>query len=180
MKKINKVILIIVVVLLIVLISVYVIFKSIRKNRRYEMSQINIINTYEGNIDLRHIIKDKSDAKGVAKTLVLAIEGYNNWNELALSDKFKNKYHDWHNLIDERDKYYSLMPYSENINGKEIAAIFADTYGPVIETSSYSPIAYIYYYEYIVNENNELDDINLIKKVKVDATTENVIEELKI
>lgn len=160
-------------VIIVISMSLYFV---VNEYNRYDKSMINFIKNNETNIDLRNYIKGKNDLTGISTTLILVIEGYTDWNNLCLSDNFRKKYKTWKDLIDVKDIYEHISPGGANIENENEVMLFADVKSPIFENGNYEHLCYEYYYKYKLNDNNELDDVKLIRKLRTDATTGTILD----
>ena len=165
-KKINTIISIIVVV-----ICIFIAFLVVKKNSRYQKSMKVFYEKYISD-DLNELaIKNKDDKDAAGLILVLAIEGYEDWDKLKLSDNFKKKFRNGKNIISNVDEYQHLSSGYDIEFGwhkKNTVWIIGDKYDNIFNTLKYGDaVSTEFYFEYQVDDNNLLDDIKLIRKKDV-------------
>lgn len=165
------------VIISIIIFTIIVIAIVSYNHYKYIHSMKYYVMNFLGHSDTKKLIESVDDVGGIGTTLVLAIEGLTDWDDLPLSDSFKSKYNDGKVLMPEKNIYDSaFLVGSDEINGEKVILIFADVPDPIIPLNNYQPVTYEYYYRFKLDNDNKLDDIELIKKVKTNATTGDVIE----
>lgn len=114
----------------------------------------------------------------VAGEISAALEHKKWWHRLFISDNFKNKYKNPKRIISNVNQYESF--YGEecyDYENKNVIIIYGDKKDPLIEKRDYEPIMTEFYFEYFMDDNNEIDDIKLLKKIDMNATTLKPIEQ---
>lgn len=115
----------------------------------------------------------------VASEIASAIENKKIWHRLFLSDKFKEKYKNPKGIIPNIKDYCWIsggnVPYEE-FNKDNVIIIFADKKEPLFDFDDSDAIMTEFYFEYYMDENNDIDDIKLIKQVDTYAATGKPVE----
>ena len=114
-----------------------------------------------------------------AEELISALQWFNNWDNLFLSDNFKNKYKNRKNIINDIDRA-SLLGGGRDYSyeDKYVAVVRALNKRSIkdILTNNHETITDEYYFECFTNGDGYLDDIKLIEHNVVDSATEIPIE----
>lgn len=115
----------------------------------------------------------------VASEIASALGSKKIWQRLFLSDKFKEKYKNPKGIIPNIKDYRWIsggnVPYEE-FNKDNVIIIFADKKQPLFDFDDSQAIMTEFYFEYFMDENNDIDDIKLLKQVDTYASTGKPIE----
>lgn len=168
----NKKFFILSLVIIVAIISCLFVF---RRNNKLYMSMKDYISEYEDVDDLKKYIRNKNDSTRAGITLILAIENDYDWNKLSLSNNFINKYRD--KIIIDEKKIESIEAGNTEINGEDVIVIFVDIKEPMFKSKEYEPITAKYYFKYAIDNDNQLDSIELIKKIYTYSMTGEEIDE---
>lgn len=157
--------------IIVLIICIFIVFMFKKKNSRYQKSIKVFYETYISD-DLNELaIKIKDDDDAVGLILILAIEGYVDWDKLKLSDKFKKKYRNGRSIIDNVDEYQHFSSGYDVEFGwhkKNTVWLTGDKYDNIFNTLKYGDaVSTEFCFEYYVDENNLLDDVKLIRKKDV-------------
>lgn len=152
-------------------IFLFIVFMVVKKNSRYQKSMKVFYEKYI-NEDLNElIIKNKEDSDAVGLILVLAIEGYEDWDKLKLSNNFKKRFRNGKNIISNVDEYQHFSSgYDVEFGWHKNNSVWitGDKYDNIFNTLKYGDaVSTEFCFEYQVDENNLLDDIKLIRKKDV-------------
>lgn len=98
------------------------------------------------------------------------------WDELALTDNFKNKYKTRDDIIPNRKKYTVFSCGYNFVDGRRCISISADKPGSIFDLYGANSITDYFYFDYKLDEKGYLDDITLVKTEKVYTLTGNLVE----
>lgn len=129
----------------------YVLLARNHEQRQYDSNKMEIRKCYEPNL-----------------ILLGSVTG-DNWDNLALSDSFRNKYKTKGDIIPNIDTYAAFRNGYANIDGKECIVIIADTPNSIFDLLGVNKVETYFYFDYKLTENNEIDDIQLVKIENVNA-----------
>ena len=170
MKKLRIVkIIVVIFVFLIICIVVY-------NNANRKQENENYKNTYiwdlAQKINSDDIKVKKVDDLGIYTMLDLVLCEKDLWDKLALSDNFKQKYNSPKSIIKDIDKYKNISIGIAPMHSENNVIIVSGTARKSIVTLlSNKNVDTEYVFEYILNDNNQLDDLKLLKKVDIDSMT---------
>lgn len=100
----------------------------------------------------------------------------NNWDELQLSENFKEKFKNKRGIISNVDDYSSFESGHDYINGERVAAIFADSKGSIFDWNGENVITTEFIIDYKITDDNLLDDITIIDIKKYNSLTGEIVE----
>ena len=106
---------------------------------------------------------------GISKTLSLVFYADDIWENLPLSQHFKNKYSHSKDIINNINKYEKT--FAVGVDGDYIIPNVMILYADKKNLINSDLVSTRFYFKYILNDKNELDDIELIRQVDVDSTT---------
>ena len=121
----------------------------------------------------------KSGMPNPADELVYALQWYCNWDNVFMTDHFKEKYKNRRQIIPNINKYSRISGgWDHELESNNIAYIHALNKRNIIQiiTGDRKTITDEYYFECFVDENGYLDDIKLLKHQVVDSATRESIE----
>ena len=112
------------------------------------------------------------DSIGIVETLDILFYDMSMWSKLPLTESFIKKFKGPNGIIRKYDKYESIdmgvfREYSKN-NVIEIMCTERDS---IISRITGKSVTTIYTFEYLLNANNQLDDLILLKEVDIDSMT---------
>lgn len=95
------------------------------------------------------------------------------WDKLPLSKKFLSKYKKRKDIIKNIDSYEKVFSVGAEhiINDDNMVVLTGDKKDSILTILNSSYVSTRFYFKYILNENDELDDVEFIRKVDVDSTT---------
>lgn len=93
----------------------------------------------------------------------------NNWNELQLSQKFREKYKSKYDIIPSINDYGRIGNGYDVYKGKRVLMIDADSKGSFFDLKGENIVTTIFYFDYKITDDNLLDDITLLGSKKVDG-----------
>ena len=122
-------------------------------------------------IDNNEIEVKNVDNLGIYVTLDLVLSEPNLWNKLALTDRFKKEFKSPKGIIERIDKYTNIsLGIAPEYNKNNVIVVAATERKPIISLFN-KKIETDYYFEYILDANNQLDDLILLKEVDIDSMT---------
>ena len=99
------------------------------------------------------------------------LAGFYKWEQLPLTEHFKNKFkYNRRNIIKDIYDYEHLSNYTFEKDGTKLIRISGDNYDNILTDVILPPIRTIYLFKYSVVDG-KLDDVELIERYNVDATT---------
>lgn len=158
MKNIIKVILCIAIIIFSLGMS-FVLLAKHHEEHQYDENKIAVKRVYDPSSVLHAAIERK------------------NWDNLALSENFKNKYKTRNDIIPDRSKYTVFSEGYDYVGDKRCIMIVADTPDSIFDPYGERSVTTYFYFDYILNSNNEIDDIVLVKTEKVNSMSGKVVEE---
>ena len=171
MIKAKNIIIILLAVSLIVLISINIFCYSCRIKYREGYKYISIGDIIEKLENNRTELKDINSV-GIVDTLNLLFYDKSLWQKLPLSSSFRNKYSAPKSLIKKYNKYESISTGAELDYKKDnVVSIYCIERDSIFSLINNRNISTIYYFEYILDANNQLDDLILLKEVDIDSMT---------
>lgn len=104
------------------------------------------------------------DPSLIAGDIDAALSNYTNWDNLFLSEHFKEKYKNRRNILDDADNITNISSGLDYKYGDDVVIIFAEKKGSIFDTDESDDITTEYYFRYVLNEAGEIDDLILLKK----------------
>lgn len=158
MKKMMKIIICVLVIILSLTTS-YIILAKHHNEHQYDINKIEARKCYEPNLVLEAAIERK------------------NWNGLALSENFRNKFKTRENIIPNISKYTSFSAGYSDLDGKRCIVIPADVADTIFDFWGGNKVTTLFYFDYVLNANNEIDDVVLLKTSQINSMTGREIAE---
>ena len=93
-----------------------------------------------------------------------ALSKYTNWDNLFLSEHFKEKYKSRKNILEDADNIANISSGLDSEYGNDVVIIFAEKKSSIFDTDESDNITTEYYFRYVLNEAGEIDDLILLKK----------------
>ena len=108
-----------------------------------------------------------------------ALVWFNNWDDLFLSNNFKNKFKNRRGIIENIDDYDNISGFYSYDNGVKYLAIYADKKKTFLDffNQDYDDISTEFYFDYKIDDKGWLDDVDLIKKIDIYTSTGLPVEE---
>ena len=155
--------------ILIVLIVVLIIFilDSMKVKITKEERLANMGITYD------ELTEDSYD---VGNEIRLAVEHDDIWDRLFLSDKFKKKYKNSRGILPNKSDFSWIDGATSYEEGKKRIVIIADKKEPLFDFDDSDAITTEFYFDYVLDKHNEIDDIILVETIDTDAMTGRPIE----
>ena len=158
------------ILLIIVVLSSFIFFKV---NKYFHSEKYEIEKGYN-----MKLTKENSKKLNVFKNILLAIENYVSFDDLAVSDNFKKKYKNGNDIIPNKNQYSDFSTGYMTENGKHIISIFADKKETLIDIiKDNEPITTMFYFEYKIDDEGLLDDLILVDSYDVYSITGEKINE---
>ena len=110
---------------------------------------------------------DKMSESNIAHELTLALSCHTNWDNLFLSEHFKEKYKNRRNILDDVNNIANVRSGLEYENGEYVVIIFAEKKHSIFDTDDSDDITTEYYFKYVLNDMGEIDDLILLNKQDV-------------
>ena len=166
-KKIIKIIFIIIFLILFCLI-VFINFEKYQDSEtRYLKRVYNI-----------EFTKESTKTLETRRLVLLAIENYVSFDNLALTDNFKKKYKNGNDIVPHKWIYSYIVTYDEKNDGNELIEVHAEKYERPFASAYESSVTTVFCYECIRNENGFLDDMILLEKYDADTATLTPLNEI--
>lgn len=122
--------------------------------------RINNMVVYQGRNEL--------NSDDVANEIQSAIAKYTNWDNLFLSANFKKKFKNKQGIIENVNDFSDFWcTDTEYENKNNVIIIYANKKNSIFDKDESDNITTKYYFEYKLNDNNEIDDLILLKKMDV-------------
>ena len=161
----------ILIVFLVVLVCLYI-FSCIVKMKEnlgyrhtYIWDKIEKLNNDE-------LIADSVDSLGIVDTVIILFYDKSMWKKLPLSDNFIKKFKNPRGII---RKYYDYETISggrsDDYDKENIVFIDCVERENILYYFTGKNITTFYTFEYVLDENNKLDDLILLKEVDIDSMT---------
>ena len=171
MKRIRNAIIILLAVSLLVLIFINIFNYSARIRYRAGYKYISIGNIIEKLENNEMELKDINSI-GVVDTLNLLFYDKSLWQKLPLSNDFRTKYNTPKSIIKKYNKYESISTGMELDHSKDnVVSVYCIERDGIVPLVNVKSISTIYYFKYILDSNNQLDDLILLKEVDIDSMT---------
>lgn len=150
-------------------LNIYNYFFRLRINETYKYTPlwetIYNLNNNESGIS-------KIDDMGVVEVIDVLFYNKKMWDKLPLSKNFKDKFHSQKNIIKKYDIYEHIScGRSYDFNKKNVIRLYCIERDNIISLITGKNISTIYYFEYILDDNNQLDDLILLKEEDIDSMT---------
>lgn len=120
------------------------------------------LRVYMGITDLKEM-----DDSLIASDISAALSKYTNWDNLFLSEHFKEKYKNRKNILDDVRHIAKVSSGIIYQDGEPVVLIFAEKKTPLFNLDESDDITTMYYFKYVLNEEGEIDDLILLKKQDV-------------
>ena len=104
------------------------------------------------------------DPSLIAGDIDAALSNYTNWDNLFLSEHFKEKFKNRKNILDDADNIASISSGLDAEYGNDVVIIFAEKKSGIFDMDESDDITTEYYFRYVLNEAGEIDDLILLKK----------------
>ena len=124
--------------------------------------RLHNLRVYYGITDLTQL-----DASAISNDIKAALSKYTNWDNLFLSEHFKEKYKNRKNIIDDVNNIRDIRSGLTLEYGDDVVIIFAEKKSDIFDTDESDDITTEYYFRYVLNEAGEIDDLILLKKQDV-------------
>ena len=160
MKKKGKIVLLILLVLTIV-ISGLIIVNKVMNYYSVPSKEVRISNM------MRFQEKNCMDENDVANEIGFALEKYTNWDNLFLSEHFKEKYKNRNAIVDDTSRIDSISCYSDKNYGLDNIIVINVKYKKGLFQDETEAKTTKYYYQYELDMNGEIDDLILIDRENV-------------
>ena len=110
--------------------------------------------------------KDKIDKNDVPGEIEAMLSRYTNWDNLFLSNHFKEKYKNRKNVIDDVSRVSKLWCGGSTENEDEVI-VYAYKTKSIFDKDDSDDIATEYIFKYILDDNGEIDDLVRIDKFDI-------------
>lgn len=150
-------------VIIVLLISIVIILCN------YFLNKYSVLNKEE-RINNMAVYQGKNELNGgdVANEIQSAIAKYTNWDNLFLSVNFKKKFKSKYGIIENVNDYSDFWCIdSEYENKKNVIVIYANKKKSIFDKDESDNVTTKYYFEYKLNDKNEIDDLLLLKKMDI-------------
>lgn len=129
----------------------------------------------------RDILWLDNNLNGVEGNEILeeVLAGFYTWEQLPITEHFKNKFKNRRNILSEIDNIESLYADNEKIDNEDVIFVRANEKQNIFEEYFCLPVTIECYFKYKM-DGDKLDDIELIKKRYVDTPTGDLIKEFNI
>ena len=117
-------------------------------------------------IDVKNV-----DKLGIYATIDLVLSEQTLWDKLALTSSFKEKFNSPKEIIEKIDKYKNISVGVASEYNKSNVIVVAATEKESIISLFNKNIETDYYFEYILDDDNQLGDLILLKEVDIDSMT---------
>ena len=167
-KKLKKVFIILLMIIIIAIMLNKIFVLLIVKYGGYSIQE----RLYNGMITGYTEIQHDSELEG-------ALVWFNNWDDLFLSNNFKNKFKNRRGIIENIDDYDNISGFYSYDNGIKYLAIYADKKKTFLDffNQDYDDISTEFYFDYKIDDKGWLDDVDLIKKIDIYTSTGLPVEE---
>lgn len=162
--------------IIVVIVFIFIIFslaiKYIQKIREERAFSHTI--TYKTIEQIRNNEINAQTLDGLAPYSQIAILLNDNtiWDKLALSNNFKNKYKKSKDIIPDIEKCEDIdVGFSRMDNSKNTILVFGQKRASFDTLFTGKNITTEYTFEYIIDKDNKIDDLILLKEVDVDSMT---------
>lgn len=160
-------------ILMLIAVLVAILSQNIVKNKLSENRIIGLDGYLFHNFDRTKFDFDRIEEYTQDASMVLeeALAGFYKWDQLPLTQHFKDKFKcNRRNIIKNVCDYESLGHYTTDSDGVKSILIFGDNYDNILTDIILPPIRTVYSFKYSVVDG-KLDDVELVEKYNVDATT---------
>ncbi|MBO4373876.1 MAG: hypothetical protein J5829_02105 [Lachnospiraceae bacterium] len=100
----------------------------------------------------------------IANDIEAALSKYTNWDNLFLSENFKNKYKNRKNILENVERITRVTSGISYISGEPVVIIFAENKRSIFDRDESDCKTTEYYFKYLLNEEGEIDDLILLEK----------------
>ena len=118
----------------------------------------------------------KEDFYDIGNEISFAIKHNDAWNRLFLSDNFKKKYKNGRGILPNKRDFCWIDGTTIKKDGKKLIIIVTDKKEPLFDFDDSDAITTEFYFDYVLDEHNEIDDIILVETIDTDAMTGRPIE----
>ena len=162
-NRIKKISVIILAALLVAVIAMVLINHILSKySVPSKEERIYNLRVYSGITDLTQL-----DSSYISHDINIALSKYTNWDNLFLSEHFKEKYKNRKNILDDVDNIANIRSGLYYEYGDDVVIISAEKKHGLFDTDESDDITTEYYFKYVLNEAGEIDDLILLKKQDV-------------
>ena len=99
----------------------------------------------------------------VSHEICIALAKYTNWDNLFLSDNFKNKYKDRSNIIDDVREIEAVNCYPD-YSEENVVVVLVEKKHKIFDRDESDDITTEYHFRYTINDKNEIDDLELLEE----------------
>ena len=107
---------------------------------------------------------NKLSKSDIAREICIALSKYTNWDNLFLSEHFKENYNDRNSILEDVDNISDVSSGIPLEYGDDVIVIYAEKKTGFFDSDESDNITTEYYFKYILNETGEIDDLILLKK----------------
>ena len=114
------------------------------------------------------------DKPDVCNEICYLLEKYNNWNNLFLTDKFKTRFKNRQDVINDINDYKDITGgYDYDEFNRKVVVIFATKKKNIVEIFNIQDedITTEFYFDFETNQDGWIDDLTLLKRIDVDSAT---------
>ena len=159
------------VLFILTVICIIVINYIIRTKEKEGYKYTYIWNSIEELENGRLQLNDVNDV-GIVEIMDLVLYDKTLWNKLPLSENFKQKFKLPKSIIKKYDNYNHISSgKSYDFEKNNVVSIYCAERENIISMITGKNISTEYYFEYIIDKNNQLDDLILLKEVDIDSMT---------
>lgn len=156
------------VVILVAFFCHHIVKVKLNENRIIGLDGYLFLNIDRNKFDFDRIEEYTYDASTVLQE---TLTGFYKWDQLPLTDHFKNKFkYNRRNIINDIYNYESLFNYTTEKDGVKLIEIYCDKFDNILTDVILPPIRTVYIFKYNVVDG-KLDDVELVEKYNEDATT---------
>lgn len=161
---------------LVTIVAILLIIFALIRTIRYVREQRAFSHTYryENILKIKNnevIIKTINDL-GIYSQVGVLLSDKSVWNKLALSNHFKEKFHNPNDIIRNIGKYESIdIGSSYEYLNKKTVCIMCTERENILYPITGKNVTTEYIFEYKINEENLLDDLILLKETDIDSMT---------
>lgn len=127
-----------------------------------------------------NMIVSKSNSINPEAEFFHALQWYSNWDNLFLTNHFKEKFKNCKNLASNINDINFASSFRDNnyLDGKLLIGVYGNKKKSILDVLNpdYIDIDRSYYFDYKVDENGYLDDVELVGHQDFDAETGFLIE----
>lgn len=129
----------------------------------------------------RNNVSYENEINGITPDKILeeTLTGFYTWNQLLLTEKFKNKFKNRRNILSEIDSIEYLYAGNKKNDNEDVIFVRANEKQNIFEEYFCLPITVECYFKYKM-DGGKLDDLELIKKRYVETSSNDLIKEFDI